>query len=39
VHPTNATESERKTFEAGFKSMPRGLTAALDRLADYLAKA
>jgi hypothetical protein len=39
VHPTNATESERKTFEAGFKSMPQGFTGTLDQLADYLAKA
>jgi hypothetical protein len=38
-HPINATESERKTFEAGFKSMPQGFTATLDQFADSLAKA
>jgi hypothetical protein len=37
-HPTNATESERKTFEAGFKSMPQGFTRTLEH-ADCLAKA
>jgi hypothetical protein len=37
--PINATESERKTFEAGFKAMPQGFTRTLDQLADCLAKA
>jgi hypothetical protein len=35
----NATESECKTFEAGFKSMQQGFTRTLDQLADCLAKA
>ena len=34
-----ATESERKTFEAGFKAVPQGFTRTLDQLADCLAKA
>lgn len=37
--PLNATESERKTFEAGHESMQKGWTGTLDQLADYLAKA
>ena len=37
--PVNATEEERKTFEAGFASMHKGFTGTLDQLADYLAKA
>ena len=36
---SNQTESERKTFEAGFKSMQQGFTGTLDQLADCLAKA
>src|SRR6266852_7346659 len=35
---SNQTESERKTFEAGFKSMQQGFTATLDQFADCLAK-
>jgi hypothetical protein len=38
-HPINATESERKTFEAWFKSMQQGLTGTLDQFPDGLAKA
>jgi len=37
--PIHATESERKTLEAGFKAMPQGFTRTLDQLADCLAKA
>ena len=37
--PLNATESERKTFEAGHESMHKGWTGTLDQLTDYLAKA
>ena len=37
--PLNATEAERKTFEAGRKSMQQGFAGTLDQLADYLAKA
>ena len=37
--PINATESERKTFEDGQKSMDEGFTGTLDHLAEYLAKA
>jgi uncharacterized protein YndB with AHSA1/START domain len=36
--PLNATEEERKTFEAGFDSMQQGWSGTLDRLTDYLAK-
>ncbi len=36
--PLDATESERKTFEAGHESMQKGWTGTLDQLADYLAK-
>jgi uncharacterized protein YndB with AHSA1/START domain len=35
----NATEEERKTFEAGFESMKQGFTGTWDQLAAYLAKA
>jgi hypothetical protein len=31
---SNQTESERKTLEAGLKSMPQGSTATLDQFAD-----
>ena len=37
--PLNATEFERKTFEAGHESMQKGWTGTLDQLAEYLAKA
>ncbi len=37
--PLNATEAERKTFEAGRKSMQQGFAGTLDQLAEYLAKA
>lgn len=37
--PLNATEEERKTFEAGHESMQQGWTGTLDQLAEYLAKA
>jgi len=37
--PVNATESERKTFEAGRDSMQQGFTGTFDQLTDYLAKA
>jgi uncharacterized protein YndB with AHSA1/START domain len=33
----NATEEERKTFEAGFKGMEQGFTGTWDKLAEYLA--
>jgi len=33
----NATELDRKTFEAGHDSMKQGFTGTLDRLAEYLA--
>jgi uncharacterized protein YndB with AHSA1/START domain len=36
--PHNATEEERKTFEAGRTSMQMGWTGTLDQLAAYLAK-
>jgi hypothetical protein len=36
---SNQTESERKSLEAEFKSMPQGFTGTLDQLADCLAKA
>ena len=35
--PINASETERKTFEAGFESMQQGFTGTLDQLAEYLA--
>lgn len=34
----SATETERKTFEAGRDSMRQGWTGTLDQLAEYLAK-
>jgi len=37
--PINATEEERKTFEAGFESMKQGFSGTFDQLAEYLAKA
>jgi uncharacterized protein YndB with AHSA1/START domain len=37
--PINATEEERKTFEAGFESMRKGFGGTFDQLAEYLAKA
>jgi uncharacterized protein YndB with AHSA1/START domain len=37
--PINATEEERKTYEAGFESMKQGFGGTFDQLADYLAKA
>ncbi len=37
--PINATESERKFFDDGKKSMDEGFTGTLDQLAEYLAKA
>src|SRR5260370_36434040 len=37
--PINATESERKVFVAGKKSMDEGFTGTLDQLDEYLAKA
>lgn len=37
--PHSATELERKTFEAGHKSMQQGFKGTLDQLAEYLAKA
>jgi hypothetical protein len=33
----NATEQERKTFEAGFKGMEQGFRGTWDKLAEYLA--
>ena len=36
--PINATESERKTFEAGHEGMKQGWTGTLDQLAAYLEK-
>ncbi len=38
-YPINATESERKAFEAGYESMKQGFKGTLDQLAHYLAKA
>jgi uncharacterized protein YndB with AHSA1/START domain len=37
--PHNATDDERKTFDAGHDSMRQGWGGTLDQLADYLAKA
>jgi uncharacterized protein YndB with AHSA1/START domain len=37
--PINASEDERKTFEAGHKSMQQGFGGTFDQLAAYLAKA
>ena len=36
--PLNATEAERKTFEAGHEGMKQGWTGTFDPLAAYLAK-
>lgn len=36
--PINATEEERKTFEAGIGSMQQGFKGTFDQLADHLAK-
>lgn len=36
-HPINATDEERRTFEAGFEGMQKGFTGTLDQLANYLA--
>ena len=36
--PHNATEEERKTFDAGHDSMQQGWSGTLDQLADYLAR-
>lgn len=35
-YPINATEEERKTFQAGFASMQKGFAGTLDQLAAYL---
>jgi uncharacterized protein YndB with AHSA1/START domain len=37
--PINASEAERKTFEAGFGSMQKGFAGTFDQLAEYLASA
>jgi uncharacterized protein YndB with AHSA1/START domain len=37
--PINATETERKVFDDGKKSMDEGFTGTLDKLAEYLATA
>jgi uncharacterized protein YndB with AHSA1/START domain len=37
--PLNATEEERKTFEAGFDSMQKGWGGTFEQLGEYLAKA
>ncbi len=37
--PLNATEAERRTFEAGHGSMQKGWTGTLDQLAEHLARA
>ena len=37
--PLNATEEERKTFEAAHKGMEQGWTGTLDQLSEYLADA
>jgi uncharacterized protein YndB with AHSA1/START domain len=34
--PINATEDERRTFEAGFESMNKGFGGTLDQLEQYL---
>ena len=36
--PLNATNAERKTFEAGRASMEQGWSGTMDQLADYLAR-
>jgi uncharacterized protein YndB with AHSA1/START domain len=38
-YPINATEEERKTYDAGHGSMKQGFTGTLDQLEAYLAKA
>src|SRR5262249_8076900 len=37
--PINATEEERRTFDAGHEGMTQGFTGTFDQLAAYLAKA
>jgi hypothetical protein len=37
--PLSATESERKTFEAGRNSLQQGIASTWDQLVDYLGKA
>jgi uncharacterized protein YndB with AHSA1/START domain len=37
--PINATEEERKTFDAAHEGMKQGWTGTFDQLAEYLAKA
>jgi len=37
--PHNATEAERKTFDAAHDSVQQGVTGTLDQLTEYLAKA
>lgn len=37
--PLNATNEERKTFEAGFDSMQKGWGGTFEQLGDYLTKA
>jgi len=37
--PLNATQEERKTFEAGFDSMQKGWGGTFEQLGEYLAKA
>lgn len=39
ARPHQATDEERRTFEAGFESMQQGVKGMLDQLADYLASA
>lgn len=36
--PLNATDEERKTFNAGFQGMQQGFKGTFDQLADYLAR-
>src|SRR5665213_806493 len=36
--PVNATEEEKKTFDAGRSSMNQGFKGTLDQLAEYLAE-
>ena len=36
--PLNATEEERKTFEAGFEGMQKGWGGTFEQLGEYLAK-
>jgi uncharacterized protein YndB with AHSA1/START domain len=37
--PLNASDAERKAFEAAHESMQQGWTGTLDELTDYLAQA